>query len=619
MLSHGEYLQFIEESEEFWRARLAAKEEILKPQYKISTLSRKLPSILDSHMTDPIRDVGSRYMSIVRSEAQNKETSILPPSLRAGLAIEKRKKKIEANKSSSSVTSKSTSLPLVTPSSTLLTPSSHYFISLISRKLNNVLEKRAQDVSKQLRIPLIRENEYLMKKRRALPEDSADSADKKTLKSKSSKSSLSGSEQDEEELYEEAYDAIIVREQELSECFLYQPNDIYDFFVEEMKDIPHKADSSMFRVTKEQGGFTTIFNLDLVSFDELDVDCLSSRFKGLHPSCRQCGDDDKELGWFAEYSHRQFSSYLTSSSRMTEFEMREKMQSGVPHGQRKKAWGRVLNIPSLYQSTSSSSSRYSAFLDSVNTFLDEAFVNSITHPTLTDTLIRMDIRACVTNEFYFVFESEISDVMCALVRDDELLMCLKKDSLGMGKGKYSHHTYDHTSSTLPPSCSILPFKGISLFFAPFFFLTSNTAEAYVLGKEMYLRYFHRLHTFNSIKGGYLHLIELTDVLVKTKNRQLSESLREMKLEVPELVTPWIVSGFSGYLRPEEYFVLWDRVLAFDSTLLLAYLSAAVLLSKSKTISQFHNESDVRCVTGDFSTISVIPLLQNIMFDDEWVQ
>jgi hypothetical protein len=41
--------------------------------------------------------------------------------------------------------------------------------------------------------------------------------------------------------------------------------------------------------------------------------------------------------------------------------------------------------------------------------------------------------------------------------------------------------------------------------------------------------------------------------------------------------PWLCSGFVGYLGPGEVLALWDRVIGYDSLLVLPLLAAAVLI------------------------------------------
>lgn len=40
--------------------------------------------------------------------------------------------------------------------------------------------------------------------------------------------------------------------------------------------------------------------------------------------------------------------------------------------------------------------------------------------------------------------------------------------------------------------------------------------------------------------------------------------------------PWIMSGFVGYLAPSETLLLWDRIIGFDSLLVLPVLAVAIM-------------------------------------------
>jgi hypothetical protein len=45
----------------------------------------------------------------------------------------------------------------------------------------------------------------------------------------------------------------------------------------------------------------------------------------------------------------------------------------------------------------------------------------------------------------------------------------------------------------------------------------------------------------------------------------------------QVALPWLSSGFVGYLGPGEVLALWDRVIGYDSLLVLPLLAAAVLI------------------------------------------
>ena len=51
-----------------------------------------------------------------------------------------------------------------------------------------------------------------------------------------------------------------------------------------------------------------------------------------------------------------------------------------------------------------------------------------------------------------------------------------------------------------------------------------------------------------------------------------------QVECPALLLglPWIMTAFAGHLAVGEVLLLWDRIIAFDSLLLLPVLAVAVL-------------------------------------------
>lgn len=44
----------------------------------------------------------------------------------------------------------------------------------------------------------------------------------------------------------------------------------------------------------------------------------------------------------------------------------------------------------------------------------------------------------------------------------------------------------------------------------------------------------------------------------------------------QLAFPWMFSAFSGYLSVEELLLLWDRIIGWDSLVVLPILAASVI-------------------------------------------
>lgn len=66
-----------------------------------------------------------------------------------------------------------------------------------------------------------------------------------------------------------------------------------------------------------------------------------------------------------------------------------------------------------------------------------------------------------------------------------------------------------------------------------------------------------------------------------------QHLEQMECPALQLGLPWIMTAFAGHLAVGEVLLLWDRIIAFDSLLLLPVLAVAVLAFRRQ----------VRCLYG----------------------
>jgi hypothetical protein len=58
--------------------------------------------------------------------------------------------------------------------------------------------------------------------------------------------------------------------------------------------------------------------------------------------------------------------------------------------------------------------------------------------------------------------------------------------------------------------------------------------------------------------------------------EVAGHLAALRVPLLPIVLPWLASAFVGHLPPQEVLLLWDRVVGFDSLLLLPTMAAAVL-------------------------------------------
>nr|XP_055027777.1 TBC1 domain family member 19-like [Misgurnus anguillicaudatus] len=74
---------------------------------------------------------------------------------------------------------------------------------------------------------------------------------------------------------------------------------------------------------------------------------------------------------------------------------------------------------------------------------------------------------------------------------------------------------------------VIPFDGFSMYVAPLCFLYNEPSKLYSVFREMYIRYFFRLHSISSHPSGLVSLCLQFERLLQTQLPQLFYHLREI--------------------------------------------------------------------------------------------
>uniref|UniRef100_A0A4W3IWV1 TBC1 domain family, member 19 n=1 Tax=Callorhinchus milii TaxID=7868 RepID=A0A4W3IWV1_CALMI len=268
------------------------------------------------------------------------------------------------------------------------------------------------------------------------------------------------------------------------------------------------------------------------------------------------------------------------------------IRQGCPTGLRADTWALILNISNQME-------------DSL--YYDQLKSNVIQHDLLVDSLIYKDVKLTASNDdYYFVFEDYLYQV----------LLCFSRDTMVL-----DHFSY---SSASPPRSYIrgkkfiadiwvIPFHGFAMYVAPLCFLYHEPSKLYQVFREMYVRYFFRLHSISSHPSGIVSLCLLFETLVQTYLPQLFYRLREIGAQPLRISFKWMVRAFSGYLATDQLLFLWDRILGYNSLEILAVLAAAVFAFRAENLMEATSLAAAEAVLADLSTLKVMPLLQLFLF------
>ncbi|CAL8238485.1 unnamed protein product, partial [Merluccius merluccius] len=230
-------------------------------------------------------------------------------------------------------------------------------------------------------------------------------------------------------------------------------------------------------------------------------------------------------------------------------------RQGCPMGLRADLWALILNATNQAQDVM---------------HYEQLKAGVIQHDMLVDNLIYKDVKLTASNDdYYFVFEDFLYQVLMCFSRDTAILEHFMYNSASPPKsfiqGKGGH---EECAVVYPPN-GVIPFHGFSMYVAPLCFLYNEPSELYSVFREMYVRYFFRLHSISSSPSGIVSLCLQFERLLQAHLPQLFYHLRQIQAQPLRIAFKWMVRAFSGYLSTDQLLLLWDRILAYDSLEIVA--------------------------------------------------
>ncbi|KPP71894.1 hypothetical protein Z043_109154 [Scleropages formosus] len=219
----------------------------------------------------------------------------------------------------------------------------------------------------------------------------------------------------------------------------------------------------------------------------------------------------------------------------------------------------------------------------------------INHDLLVDNLIYKDVKLTASNDdYYFVFEDYLYQVLLCFSRDTAVLEHFNYSSATPPTCHTKGQSGAEDGTSVYPPNGVVPFHGFSMYVAPLCFLYKEPSQLYSVFREMYVRYFFRLHSISSSPSLFYHL-------------------RETGAQPLRIAFKWMVRAFSGYLATDQLLLLWDRILGYDSMEILAVLAAAVFAFRAENLMEVTSLAAAEAVLADLSTLKVMPLLQIFLF------
>ena len=251
---------------------------------------------------------------------------------------------------------------------------------------------------------------------------------------------------------------------------------------------------------------------------------------------------------------------------------------------------------------------------------------------LVDVFVRSDIRQCADDAKYFVFDDTLERVLLPLVFPVFNSICPSRHIASTHTHTHTHtrqirdpYCFPYAASSLtplsgcdrrgtpvldsyPPS-GIIPHERLAALCAPLCYLYTDVADIYYTFRAMYCRYWIHLSSLSSRPEGILSQCKLFERLVQTYNPDVIYHCVSLGVKPLDIAFPWLYSAFSGYLEVDQLLHLWDRILAYDSLLLLPLLAASIFLWRGRAILACESAAEVRALFSAYSKLLVIPLLQ----------
>ncbi|XP_034019981.1 TBC1 domain family member 19 isoform X2 [Thalassophryne amazonica] len=274
-------------------------------------------------------------------------------------------------------------------------------------------------------------------------------------------------------------------------------------------------------------------------------------------------------------------------------------RQGCPTGLRADLWTLILNSTNQPQDVM----RY-----------EQLKAGVIKHDLLVDNLIYKDVKLTASNDdYYFVFEDFLYQVLLCFSRDTTVLDHFKYNSASPPTSYIQGKVGLEEFAVVYPPNGVIPFHGFSMYVAPLCFLYNEPCRLYSVFREMYIRYFFRLHSISSSTSGVISLCLQFERLLQTHLPQLFYHLRQIGAQPLRIAFKWMVRAFSGYLSTDQLLLLWDRILGYDSLEVVAVLAAAVFAFRAENLMEVTSLSSAEAVLADLSTLKVMPLIQIFLF------
>ncbi|KAF7248443.1 TBC1 domain family member 19 [Paragonimus skrjabini miyazakii] len=183
------------------------------------------------------------------------------------------------------------------------------------------------------------------------------------------------------------------------------------------------------------------------------------------------------------------------------------LQRGCPLGYRAQVWSLYLNVH---------------VTEADVLYYNQLKLRIAEEECMTDQLVCKEVQLTASNdEMHFVFCDYTYQVLLPFTRDATIQ---EHFNTTLASAPRAITKQAHESMIFPPS-GVIPFHGFSMYVLSLCYLYDDPVMLYMVFRELYIRYFHKLHTISNDCSGVLSLCILFERLLQVREPQLFFHLR----------------------------------------------------------------------------------------------
>jgi hypothetical protein len=154
-----------------------------------------------------------------------------------------------------------------------------------------------------------------------------------------------------------------------------------------------------------------------------------------------------------------------------------------------------------------------------------------------------------------------------------------------------------------------------MFCAPLSYLYRKHETQYYVFRAMYVKYWCKLQILSSRPGSILYLSCMFESLLESTLPEVFYHCVKLGVQPLTIAFPWLFSAFVGCVTVSEVLLLWDRIVGFDSLLLLPVLACSFFSFRAKTVLNASSADELHSVFAEIASLELIPLLQLYLFGE----